>query len=122
MISRQLYKALNLDLRFSRIEKKYFLSEEFEWLHKKFIETQDSRKFFKLEREIKVKRADQLLLNLQYNNLVNSYHIFSFQDYRNYMEEFFTYFLNYELTTGYCSPLFPNNIKEIFYIVNTYYL
>lgn len=119
-MERELYRILDIDYRISKLNNHFELSHQFEWLHDNYIKIQDSRKYFELHPYIKVKRRDQLILNLQYNNLLYSCNIYNFIDYCSYAEEFFTYFLNYELTTGRCSPQFPNIIKTIFNILNKY--
>lgn len=119
-MERALYKALDIDLRIGKLTKDFQLSEQFERTHDYYVQKHnDSRKHFNLEPNIEAKRKDQLLLNLQYNNLLLSHHVYEYKDYVNYTEEFFTYFLNYELTTGRCSPQFPQIIKNIFQILNT---
>lgn len=119
-MERELYKILDLDLRVGRLNKRFELSREFEKLHNDYIGFVDKKFYFNLEPNIKVNRKDQLLLNLQYNNLLYSYNIHDYNDYCNYVEEFCTYFLNYEVITGYCSPKFTENIKNIFSILNKY--
>ncbi|WBR61496.1 hypothetical protein [Drosophila suzukii associated hytrosavirus 1] len=112
-MERGLFKTLDLDFRISKIKKKFVLSESFERIHNNYVEL-FSRDTFTLSPDIMVKRKDQLLLNLQFNNLFHSYNMYTYQDYCRYAEEFFTYFLNYEIITGICSPQFPKIIRSIF--------
>lgn len=119
-MERELFKILDLELRIGKLNKKFELSDDFEWIHNNFILFYKQENYFNLTSNINVKRKDQLLLNLQYNNLIYGYNIYNYTDYCKYVEEFFTYFLNYELTTGRCSPEFPKNVKKIFYILNKY--
>lgn len=117
-MDRELYRILDLDFRICKRNKHFQVSEEFKLLHRYFVDMHDSRNYFQLTPKIKVKRKDQLLLNLQYNNLLNG--IYTYEDYLCYTEEFFTYVINYELTTGNCAPNFADNIQEIYQILNKF--
>lgn len=120
MIERDLYIILNSNLKNCIANKHFELSKDFEILHNEYIKIYNSKKYFFLDTKIKVKRKDQLLLNLQYNNLIYTFNIHSYEDYCKHVEEFFTCFLNYELTTGRCSQDFPTLIKNIYNILNKY--
>lgn len=119
-MEREIFRSLNTDLRLGKINKKFVLSEQFDWVHKQFVLSSNKETHFNLEPSITVKRKDQLLLNLQYNNLLYGYNIYDYHDYCKYTEEFFTYFINYELTTGRVSPNFPKIIRNVFKILNKY--
>lgn len=114
------YRILDLDFRISRYNKKFQLSNQFKALHNNFVRQHNPEHYFNLTENIDVKRNDQLLLNLQYNNLLLGYAIHPYENYCRYTEEFLVYFLNYEMTTGFCSPNFPQNIETIFNILNKY--
>lgn len=116
----ELYKALNMDLSLSRINKRYELSDEFTSLHDSFVRTHDKKYYFTLSKKIDTNRKDRLLLNLQYNNLLLCHSLYIYEDYYRCAEEFFTYFINYEITSGYCSPSFPLIVNSIFNILNMY--
>lgn len=116
----ELYKHLDLDLRIGKLNKNFQLSEQFINIHNVFVRSLDSKDYFDLNLEINVKRKDQLLLNLQYNNLIYSLNVYRYDDYLRYMEEFFTYFLNYEVVTRRGSPSFPQIVMNIFNIINRY--
>lgn len=115
-----LYTTLNLDLKLSKLHGHYELSNEFVYLHDKFVATKDPTKYFTLGPNINVPRKDQLLLNLQYNTLYYGFNIYSYVEYCCQAQEFFTYFLNYEILTERCSAEFPTNVKTIFSILNKY--
>lgn len=120
-MDRELYRVLDLDFRLSKLNKRFELSNQFEVLHDVFITMfGDESTYFELAPQIKAKRKDQLLLNLQYNNLLYGYQVYRYEDYLLYAEEFFTYFLNYEMTTHRCSPQFPTNIRKVFRILNQF--
>lgn len=119
-MERNLFLSLDYDFRLSKLNKKFELSREFDYLHTQFCLLHNSEKYFKLEPRINVKRKDQLLLNLQYNNLLFGFPIYSYEYYCQCAEEFCTYFLNYEIVSGRCSPQFPENIRAIFLILNQY--
>lgn len=119
-MERELYKSLDLDLRISRLNKHYILSPQFETLHDSFVGLFSAERYFDLSLESKVQRRDQILLHLQYRSLLYGYGVYPYTQYLRYCEEFFTYFLNYELTTGRCSPQFPQVVRHIFDILNKY--
>lgn len=119
-MEREMYKVLDMDMRISKINKHFQLSDQFIWMHDHFVENRSQDEYFSLGSNIKVERKDQLLLNLQYNNLLYGFNMYNYDIYYKYVEEFFTYFLNYEITTGRCNPQFPNIIKNIFQILNKY--
>lgn len=116
-----LYQCLELDLRNGELNKNFQLSTQFKEIHRNFIAAYDERKYFALSPDINVQRKDQLLLNLQYNNLLYSGLIYCYDDYYRYVEEFLQYFLSYEMTTGRCSPQFIDNIEKIFNTLNMYH-
>lgn len=116
----ELYRILDLNIRLSRLNKRFELLNEFKISHDKLVSGRNPRYYFNLSEQINVKRKDQLLLSLQYNKLLHSYNLYSYEDYYRCTEEFFTYFLNYEMTTLYCSPSFPQIITSIFDILNKY--
>ena len=120
-MDRELYRILDLDFRICKRNKNFRLSQEFIVLHNHFVATLDRKRYFTLTPRIRVKRFDQLLLNLQYNNLLHGYNVYSYEDYCRYTEEFLTYMLNYELTTGNGNADFPENIQQIFAILNRYF-
>lgn len=115
-----MYKVLDIDMRIGKINKNFQLSDKFVWLHDEFVQKNKSEEYFTLDSNINVKMKDQLLLNIQYNNLLHGYGIYNFDVYCKYTEEFFTYFLNYEIITNRCNPQFPIIIKNIFEILNKY--
>lgn len=123
---RDLYDILYLDLRNGKLNKNFKLSKHFVMIHNHnvnnsgYTNNNNNNKYFEIDADIKATRKDQLLLNLQYNNLINSYNIYDFHEYYQHAEEFFTYFLNYELTTDRWSPSFPQLIENIFSILNKY--
>lgn len=117
-MERILYKILYQDFDLSKQYSKYELSKQFEKIHNKFVKLHNPDKYFNISSNITVKRKDQLILNLQYNKLYYGYYVYEQDDYLRYIEEFFSNFLSYELTTGRCSPDFPKNIKELFEILN----
>lgn len=121
-MERELYTIIKLDLKIGKINKKYILSKQFTSLHDKFVNLNNRNNYFYLNPDIKVKRKDQLILNIQYNNLFYGFYLYEYKEYCRCAEEFFTYFLNYEIITGICSPDFPSNIKNIFSILNKYVL
>lgn len=116
----ELYKTLDLDFRISKINKLFILSEEFILVHNTFVKTLNPDNYFTLETNINVKRRDQLLLNIQYNNLLYSLNVCTYEDYCKCAEEFFTYFLNYEIITRHGCPQFPNIIQNIFAVLNKF--
>lgn len=116
----ELYKTLDLDLRISKLNKNFQLSDEFTNYHNIFVRTLNPANYFTLSSEINVNRKDQLLLNIQYNNLLYSLNVYRYDDYVRYAEEFFTYFLNYEITTRRGSPSFPVIVRSIFDILNRF--
>lgn len=120
-MERELYKQLNLDLKIGKLNKNFKLSQHFELLHNSFIKLQNSKYYFNLTDNNSLIRKDQLLLNLQYNNIIYHSYGYAFDECLGFVEEFFTYFLNYELTTGRWSPNFTENIQQVFFILNKYF-
>lgn len=119
-MDREMFKVLDVDMRISKLNKNFKLSDRFIWLHDNFVKNNKSEDYFVLNSNIKVERKDQLLLNIQYNNLLYGYGVYNYDVYYKYAEEFFTYFLNYEIITNRCNPEFPTIIKNIFEILNKY--
>lgn len=116
----EMYRNLFLDIKYGETIHKYTVSQNFIILHNVMVSKIHSEKQFILKANIVAERKDQLLLNLQYNKLLNGLYRYSYEDYKRNMEEFFTYFLNYELITGYWCPEFPNMVQKIFDIFNKY--
>lgn len=117
----QLFKFLNLDLSTSKRNKNFQLSDEFIEYHRIFMRNLDSERFFTLQSDITVQRKDQLLLNIQYNNLLYSVNVYMYEDYCRYAEEFFTYMLNYQIVTRRGCPTFPDIIQNIFLLLNKFH-
>lgn len=120
-MQRDLYSYLSSDMKRGRHNNFYVLSPAFISLHMQFMDTLDIHNVFSLSSSSYEQRKDQLLLNLQYSNLLHGgkRFVYQYDEYYRYTEEFFTYFLNYELTTKNGSHSFIQYIEAIFEILNT---
>lgn len=112
-MNQSLFQVLDNDFRQSKINRHFKVSEYFKLLHDKFVDRHDRIKYFTLTDVIDVERKDQLLLNLQYINLVYG-NVYDYETFCLHLEEFLTNFLNYEMTTGNCSEHFVHNITVIY--------